>query len=51
MTIKEFLEKKETFLIYLEVERNLSAHTIRAYEGDLRAFIHFWQTKISQEEQ
>ena len=50
MTLKEFLEKKEAFILYLEVERNLSVHTIRAYEGDLRAFIDFWRTKISSEQ-
>ncbi len=51
MTIQQFLEKKDAFLVHLEVERNLSIHTIRAYEGDLRAFITFWQTKVSKEEQ
>lgn len=48
MTVTEFLEKKEAFLIHLDVERNLSAHTIRAYEGDLRAFADFWQTKTTE---
>ncbi len=51
MTIQEFIEKKEAFLIYLDVERNLSAHTARAYEGDLRAFIEFWKSKIPKNEQ
>ncbi len=51
MTIKQFQEKKDAFLMHLEVERNLSMHTIRAYEGDLRAFIIFWQTKVSKDEQ
>ncbi len=50
MTLKEFIEKKEAFIVYLEVERNLSVHTIRAYEGDLRAFIDFWRTKIPHEQ-
>ncbi len=51
MTIQQFLEKKDAFLVHLEVERNFSIHTIRAYEGDLRAFITFWQTKVSKDEQ
>lgn len=51
MTIAEFIEKKDAFLIYLDVERNLSPHTARAYEGDLRAFLEFWKTKIPTEEQ
>ncbi len=51
MTIKQFLEKKEAFLVYLDVERNLSAHTIRAYEGDLRAFVTFWKTKLTKQDQ
>ncbi len=51
MKLQQFLEKKEAFLIFLEVERNLSQHTIRAYDGDLRAFIDFWKTKLTAEEQ
>lgn len=50
MKLKEFIEKKEAFLLFLEVERNLSPHTIRAYDGDLRAFISFWKEKLSPEE-
>ena len=50
MTIKEFIEKKEEFITFLEVERNLSQHTIRAYEGDLRAFIQFWNSKVAHTE-
>ncbi len=44
MTHQEFLQKKDDFLLYLDVERNLSAHTIRAYAGDLQAFADFWGT-------
>src|SRR3990170_2071494 len=44
MTHAEFKEKTQEFLTYLEVERNLSAHTLRAYESDLRHFLEFWQT-------
>ncbi len=42
MKLDNFKEKKQEFLTYLEVERNLSAHTLKAYESDLRTFITFW---------
>ena len=35
MTLNEFKAKKQEFITYLKVERNLSAHTRRAYESDL----------------
>jgi site-specific recombinase XerD len=34
--------KKELFLNYISVEKNLSQHTIRAYQSDLDQFIDFW---------
>lgn len=43
MNIEQFKEKTNEFFIYLEVERNLSDLTIRAYRSDLHQFIHFWQ--------
>lgn len=42
MKLPEFQKKIEEFVTYLDVERNLSTHTIRAYEGDLRSFTGFW---------
>ncbi len=35
------LKLSEDFLEYLELERNLSAHTLRAYRGDLERFVTF----------
>ncbi len=50
MTRTEFEEKKDQFLTHLEIERNLSDHTLRAYEGDLQQFLSFWQ-KLSKPDQ
>lgn len=50
MKLPDFKEKKDDFLTYLEVERNLSAHTLRAYESDLRQFIEFWESLPTQDQ-
>ena len=50
MQLSEFKEKKEEFLIYIKVEKNLSQNTYRAYEGDLQQFVDFWQ-RITDTEQ
>lgn len=42
MNMHDFIEKKDAFLIHLEVEKNVSAHTLRAYSTDLQQFIDFW---------
>jgi len=42
MKFIEFKEQKDAFLLYLKAERNLSEHTLRAYQGDLQQFIVFW---------
>jgi integrase/recombinase XerC len=44
MTLKEFKEKIAEFLIYIEVEKNLSENTLRAYANDLQKFYLFWGT-------
>ncbi len=49
MTLEQFIEKKDEFLIYISVERNLADNTQRAYQGDLGQFITFWQMLRSQE--
>jgi integrase/recombinase XerC len=49
MRIKKFKELIKEFLIFLEVEKNASAHTIRAYQADLKQLIDFW-TRITSKE-
>ncbi len=44
MNLIEFLRLKEEFLTYIDVEKNLSENTYRAYESDLDQFILFWKT-------
>lgn len=41
---KEFEEKRDEFLTYLSVEKNLSVHTQRAYKLDIDQFIDFWHS-------
>ena len=35
-------ERKNEFITFLKVEKNLSDHTLRAYESDLKQFFEFW---------
>lgn len=42
MTQKEFCAKKDEFLAYLDVEKNLAHNTRKAYSSDLQQFIQFW---------
>jgi len=50
MTLAEFVDRKEEFLTYLKVEKNLAENTYRAYEGDLNQFITFWH-ELGEDEQ
>ena len=36
--MQDLIERKKDFITYLKVEKNLSDHTIRAYESDLKQF-------------
>ena len=51
MNFEEFKQKKEQFLKYINVERNLAQNTQRAYAGDLNQFIEFWQDLTEEEKQ
>ncbi len=42
MTQKEFYHYYHDFLAHLEVERNLSEHTLHCYAGDLKQIYDFW---------
>lgn len=48
MNLALFTQKKEEFIVHLEVERNLSPHTLHAYNNDLNLFIAFW-ARLDQE--
>ena len=43
MVLDEFKRKKEAFINYLHVEKNVALNTRRSYEGDLRQFTLFWE--------
>mgnify|MGYP000952075333 CR=1 FL=1 len=43
LSSKAFKKSAEEFITHLEVEKNLSPHTQRAYKSDLEQFIEFWQ--------
>lgn len=43
MKYKDALEKKEEFLTYLDVERNVSSNTYRSYQYDLNQLFSFWK--------
>lgn len=49
MTAETFQSYVKPFVNYLKVERNLSAHTCRAYESDLEQLVDFWQTTEKRE--
>lgn len=42
MKYQNLLLKKEDFLLYLDVEKNLSVNTYKSYNSDLIQFFHFW---------
>lgn len=42
LSLVQFKEKKEAFIEYLTVEKNLAINTRKAYESDLDQFILFW---------
>ncbi len=51
MKIYEFNERKNEFLVYIDVEKNLSENTRKAYESDLLQFLEFWKTLDANDQQ
>ena len=49
MKLIAFQDKVKDFLTFLEVEKNVSRNTLRAYNTDLKQLVVFW-TKIQQNE-
>ncbi len=49
MNVHEFQKKKDEFLAYIKVERNLAHNTQRAYASDLEQFIEFWKGLTPEE--
>lgn len=48
MTLKEFEEKITEFITFIEIEKNLSENTLRAYLNDLNQLLCFWQRIIQE---
>jgi len=46
---KTFKDKIKDFLTFLEVEKNVSNHTLRAYKADLNQLVSFWQKLVIKE--
>ncbi len=44
-----FSSKVKDFLAFLEVEKNASGHTLRAYDSDLKQLLRFWDGVAKQE--
>ncbi len=49
MNLDTFKQKIAEWYIHLEVEKNVSSHTLRAYIGDTEQFTCFWQQLATQE--
>ncbi|MBY0353437.1 tyrosine-type recombinase/integrase [Candidatus Babeliales bacterium] len=49
MELSTFKEKMGEFITFLDVEKNVSENTLRAYESDLQQLATFWETISSKE--
>jgi len=47
--LETFQKKKDEFLAYIKVERNLAHNTLRAYTSDLNQFVNFWKLLTERE--
>lgn len=50
MLLVDFINKKDEFVTYIELEKNFSSHTQKAYKNDLEQFILFWQMLSKKED-
>lgn len=51
INLKVFKKKASDFITHLQVEKNLSEHTLRAYKSDLEQFTNFWDKINTKEKQ
>ncbi len=48
MQYLDALKKKEAFLVYVQIERNLTDNTYKSYSSDLHQFFTFWKKHNEQ---
>jgi site-specific recombinase XerD len=51
MYFKDFLNYKDDFLSYIDVEKNLTYNTQRSYKSDLNLFIIFWEKILDKDKE
>lgn len=49
MTYPQALQKKQDFLTYLDIERNVAHNTYKSYQYDLNQFFTFWEKIYKQQ--
>jgi len=49
MTLEMFKEKVKEFLSFMEIEKNVSYNTFRAYRADLSQIVDFWEHVLKSE--
>src|SRR3990172_7958547 len=49
LDLQLFKDKIKDFLHFLEIEKNVSDNTLRAYEGDLEQLCTFWENISTKE--
>ncbi len=49
MDLKTFKNRIKDYLVFLEIEKNVSVHTLRAYQMDLFQLVKFWEKAKSKE--
>lgn len=48
MELTQFKQAVNDFCIFVQVEKNLSMHTLRAYQSDLAQVVEFWERAASE---